>query len=366
MDLPTPRFSSKSKKKKFINASTIIIQENPAHLSNQANDNNCIYATDEDDKYLENQSIPKQLVETEKNNVTEKLFTINIYPIKMHFIRSKEPVGVGRFGVVYKASNINIKISKSEGDNFNHDHTCEILSHSPVKIMAVKIIRNKKMSSTLVESTKKTRKNTMTTAVKNNKELSILKLLNHENVVRLFCFSCDDVRKHCVEDNTKDENSCDHKSSTCRDSNLSLFLSFMPTTLHLHLENHGPILRGKSLDKMKLGFSFVNQLFIALEYIRSLNICHRDIKPANILLDIDHQNLKLSDFGSAIQLSPNKHYHDSEQTRASRLQSYVCSRYYRAPELILGSEKYGCEIDIWSAGCVVAEMVTAKPLFPGR
>ena len=102
------------------------------------------------------------------------------------------------------------------------------------------------------------------------------------------------------------------------------------------------------------------------QYIRSLNICHRDIKPANILIDIDHQNLKLSDFGSAIQLSPNKHYHDSEQTRATRLQSYVCSRYYRAPELILGSEKYGCGIDIWSAGCVVAEMVTAKPLFPGK
>ena len=63
----------------------------------------------------------------------------------MHFIRSKEPVGVGRFGVVYKASNINIKISKSKGDNFNHEHTCEILSHFPINIMAVKIIRNKKV-----------------------------------------------------------------------------------------------------------------------------------------------------------------------------------------------------------------------------
>ena len=73
--------------------------------------------------------------------------------------------------------------------------------------------------------------------------------------------------------------------------------------------------------------------------------------------------MKLSDFGSAVQIRQKAD--DNPEQMDLHLQSYVCSRYYRAPELILGSDKYGCEIDIWSAGCVVAEMAMAYPLFPG-
>ncbi len=96
------------------------------------------------------------------------------------------------------------------------------------------------------------------------------------------------------------------------------------------------------------------QIFKSLNYIHSLGFCHRDIKPQNLLIDLNTQTLKLCDFGSAkklVQGEPNV--------------SYICSRYYRAPELIFGSTEYDLSIDIWSTGCVLAELLIGKPLFPG-
>ena len=279
-------------------------------------------------------------------------------------------MGVGRFGVVYKASKVEIKLPKRKSDlkcdTYIHESYNELkrqISDQPS--LAVKMIRNKSLSSESSNS-RRTIKRSINNAFKHNKELSILKLLRHENVVQLFCFSCDNVHKNDVEDDiSRERNLCDHGPSTKRsEKTLSLFLSFMPTTLQLCLEKHGPLIKGERLGDNKVGLSFVKQLYTALEYIESLNICHRDIKPSNILLDIDNHILKLSDFGSAIQFRPQTG-DNPKQINNSHLQSYVCSRYYRAPELILGSKKYGCEIDIWSAGCVVAEMVMARPLFSG-
>lgn len=96
------------------------------------------------------------------------------------------------------------------------------------------------------------------------------------------------------------------------------------------------------------------QLCRALSYIHSLEICHRDIKPQNLLLDPQTGVLKLCDFGSAKILIPGE-----PNT------SYICSRYYRAPELIFGSTTYTTQIDIWSMGCVMAELLLGLPLFPG-
>ena len=97
------------------------------------------------------------------------------------------------------------------------------------------------------------------------------------------------------------------------------------------------------------------QLFRSLAYIHSLGICHRDIKPQNLLLDPNSGVLKLCDFGSAKMLvkgEPNV--------------SYICSRYYRAPELIFGATDYTTAIDVWSAGCVFAELLQGQPMFPGE
>ena len=91
-------------------------------------------------------------------------------------------------------------------------------------------------------------------------------------------------------------------------------------------------------------------------------ICHRDLKPENTL--IKHESLqqksllksqiKIADLGAAKVL--NLQHMNTP---------YVVSRYYRAPELIMGSNKYDCSIDIWSAGCILFELVTRTPLFPG-
>lgn len=79
---------------------------------------------------------------------------------------------------------------------------------------------------------------------------------------------------------------------------------------------------------------------------------HRDLKPENILLD-SNCNIKLADFGlgRAFQI-PAKPYTNEVQTL-----------WYRAPELLLGSDKYSVAIDIWSCGCMMAELSTHRPLF---
>jgi serine/threonine protein kinase len=97
------------------------------------------------------------------------------------------------------------------------------------------------------------------------------------------------------------------------------------------------------------------QLCRSLYYIHSVGIAHRDIKPQNLLLDPTSHVVKLCDFGSAKKLikgQPNV--------------AYICSRFYRAPELIFGAQDYTTDIDIWSLGCVFAEMMIGYPLFAGE
>jgi glycogen synthase kinase 3 beta len=100
---------------------------------------------------------------------------------------------------------------------------------------------------------------------------------------------------------------------------------------------------------------YVYQLIRALAFIHSFGFAHRDIKPQNLLVDPTSQVLKLCDFGSAKKLvkgEPNV--------------AYICSRYYRAPELIFGATEYAPIIDVWSVGCVFAELLLGHPLFPGE
>jgi len=90
-------------------------------------------------------------------------------------------------------------------------------------------------------------------------------------------------------------------------------------------------------------------------FMHAKNLCHRDIKPHNILLDPMQHEIKVCDFGSAKKIEKDQ----------GKSVSYICSRHYRAPELIFGSTEYDEKIDIWAAGCVIAEMLRLKPLFPG-
>lgn len=99
--------------------------------------------------------------------------------------------------------------------------------------------------------------------------------------------------------------------------------------------------------------AYAQQLFLALSLLRKCNIMHADIKPDNILVNEQKTQLKLCDLGSASDASENE------------ITPYLVSRFYRAPEIILGIP-YDPSLDVWSVGCTLYELYTGKILLPGR
>lgn len=150
------------------------------------------------------------------------------------------------------------------------------------------------------------------------REISILKSTNHKNIIELL--------------------EVIHK-----DDILVLIFEYVEFELIKYIELYGNVLY------------LTNQLVNGLKYLHSRNIIHRDLKPTNILVSRDG-TLKIADFGLARVISPMDLSYSSE----------VVTLWYRAPELLLGSLNYLYEIDIWSLGCIIYEMVTLKPLLPGE
>ncbi|KAL9255371.1 putative serine/threonine-protein kinase [Drosera capensis] len=101
---------------------------------------------------------------------------------------------------------------------------------------------------------------------------------------------------------------------------------------------------------------YMHQLLSGLEHCHKSHVLHRDIKGSNLLIDNDSV-LKLADFGLASFFDPNQN-----QPMTSR----VITLWYRAPELLLGATDYGVGVDLWSAGCILAELLAGKPIMPGR
>jgi len=134
---------------------------------------------------------------------------------------------------------------------------------------------------------------------------------------------------------------------------LNLVLEYVPETVYKFTSQHRKKEQSSNIPLIYVKL-FTYQMCRALHYIHSLSICHRDIKPQNLLINPETGVLKICDFGSAKQLvkgEPNV--------------SYICSRYYRAPELIFGATQYTTAIDVWSLGCCFGEMLLGVPLFAG-
>ena len=104
------------------------------------------------------------------------------------------------------------------------------------------------------------------------------------------------------------------------------------------------------------------QSFKALKYIHSAKLVHRDLKPSNLLLNAECL-MKVADFGLARSLLNDQV--DTGSGERDVLTDYVATRWYRAPEILLGSNAYGKTVDMWSMGCIFGEMLGGKPLFAG-
>lgn len=124
----------------------------------------------------------------------------------------------------------------------------------------------------------------------------------------------------------------------------------METDLH-------QVIRAQTLTPEHICY-FLYQILRGLKYIHSANVLHRDLKPSNLLIN-GNCDLKICDFGLARVAMPD--YDDG-----GVLTEYVATRWYRAPEIMLNSRGYSKSIDIWSVGCILAEMISGRALFPGR
>ncbi|GMH42648.1 hypothetical protein BSKO_10567 [Bryopsis sp. KO-2023] len=152
---------------------------------------------------------------------------------------------------------------------------------------------------------------------------------NHENIIRLL-----NVLK---ADNDRD---------------IYLVFEYMETDLH-------SVIRANILEEVHKKY-IMYQLFKSLKYLHSGELLHRDIKPSNLLLNSECQ-LKLADFGLARSLSSLL----ADDGSVAVLTDYVATRWYRAPEILLGSARYTYGVDMWSSGCILGELMGGKPIFPG-
>ncbi len=134
------------------------------------------------------------------------------------------------------------------------------------------------------------------------------------------------------------------------DRDIYLTFDFMETDLHA-------VIRADILESIHKKY-IVYQVLKALKFLHSADLLHRDIKPSNLLLNSDC-HVKLCDFGLCRSVAESA-------GPAPVLTDYVATRWYRAPEVLLGSTKYTKGVDIWSLGCIMAEMLSNRPLFQGN
>ena len=160
------------------------------------------------------------------------------------------------------------------------------------------------------------------------REIGILKTCNHDNIISF-------------QDIIFEEGLFSKKAY--------IVMEYLPTDLYEYMR------------KYRIQSSLVRiimcQLFGAMEYFHSKMFLHRDLKPQNILFDPEKKLIKITDFGLSRKFAP----WDQKRTYTNK----VVTLWYRSPELLLGSETYGIEIDMWSLGCIFVEILNNTPLFLG-
>jgi mitogen-activated protein kinase 15 len=168
-----------------------------------------------------------------------------------------------------------------------------------------------------------------TDAQRTFREIMFLQELNgHENIVRLL-----NVLK---ADN---------------DLDIYMICDYMESDLHA-------VIRANILEAIHKQY-IIYQLLKALKFMHSGEMLHRDIKPSNLLLNSECQ-VKVCDFGLSRSIAQQ-----NDHAANPVLTDYVATRWYRAPEILLGSTQYTKGVDIWSVGCILGELLSGRPIFPG-
>jgi cyclin-dependent kinase len=198
-----------------------------------------------------------------------------------------EKIGEGTYGIVYKAKD---------------KKTGELLALKKIRLEA----EDEGIPSTAI------------------REISLLKQLQHPNIVRLY-----DV--------------------VHTEKKLTLVFEFLDQDLKKYLDACGD----NGLESYTIK-SFLFQLLQGVAYCHQHRVLHRDLKPQNLLINMEGE-LKLADFGlaRAFGIPVRSYTHE------------VVTLWYRAPDVLMGSKKYSTPVDIWSVGCIFAEMANGRPLFPG-
>lgn len=157
------------------------------------------------------------------------------------------------------------------------------------------------------------------------REISLLKEMHHGNIVRL-------------------------QDVVHSEKRLYLVFEYLDLDLKKHMDTCPDLAKDPRLIK-----TFLYQILRGIAYCHSHRVLHRDLKPQNLLIDRRTNALKLADFGLARAFGIPVRTFTHE----------VVTLWYRAPEILLGSCHYSTPVDVWSVGCIFAEMVTQRPLFPG-
>ncbi|PON78581.1 GPCR kinase [Parasponia andersonii] len=178
------------------------------------------------------------------------------------------------------------------------------------------------------------------------REISLLKEMQHGNIVRL-------------------------QDVVHSEKRLYLVFEYLDLDLKKHMDSSPDF--AKDLHQIKM---FLYQILRGIAYCHSHRVLHRDLKPQNLLIDRRTNALKLADFGLARafgipvrtfthELPLNGILNDEFLQLVNYGQNWVVTLWYRAPEILLGSRHYSTPVDVWSVGCIFAEMVNQRPLFPG-
>lgn len=169
-----------------------------------------------------------------------------------------------------------------------------------------------------------------TDAQRTFREVMFLQSLKHDNIIKLLSV---------------------HRADN--DKDIYLVFEHMETDLHA-------VIKAKILEDIHKQY-IIYQLLKTLKYLHSAELLHRDMKPSNLLLNSDCL-MKVADFGLARSILML----EKEQVTKPVLTDYIATRWYRAPEILLGSTKYTKGVDMWSVGCILGELILEKPIFPGK